>query len=75
MVYTMVLEAIAERIESSSLSLRTIYKGVVMNSEDVLNRAYGGIPKETTPNFNFDIVPAWRGFKYYWYKLIRKFTR
>ena len=46
-----------------------------MNSEDVLNRAYGGIPKETTPNFNFDIVPAWRGFKYYWYKLIRKFTR
>jgi hypothetical protein len=46
-----------------------------MKSDDVLNRAYGGIPKETTPNINFDILPTWRGIKYYWLKIVRKFTR
>ena len=43
-------------------------------SEDVLNRAYGNFSKEVTPVINFDIT-IFRGFKYYWYTLIRKVTR
>ena len=50
-------------------------KGVIMSkSEDVINRAYGHIVKEVNPTINFDIL-VFRGFKYYWYKLIRKVTR
>ena len=50
-------------------------KGVIMSkSEDVLNRAYGNFSKEVTPVISFDIL-VFRGFKYYWYKLIRKVTR
>jgi hypothetical protein len=50
-------------------------KGVSMSkSEDVINRAYGHIVKEVTPVITFDII-VFRGFKYYWYKLIRKVTR
>ena len=44
-------------------------------TDDVINRAYGHIGKEVTPMMNFDILPVFRGFKYYWYMLIRKFTR
>ena len=43
-------------------------------SEDVINRAYGHIAKEVTPTMNFDFI-VFRGFKYYWYKLVRKITR
>jgi len=43
-------------------------------SEDVINRAYGHIVKEVTPVLIFDIT-IFRGFKYYWYKLLRKVTR
>ena len=47
----------------------------MIDSKDVINRAYGGIPKETgSIQFNFDFV-GYRGVKYYWYKLVRKFTR
>ena len=47
-----------------------------MSQKDVLDRAYGSIPKEVTPGFElFDWLPTWRGVKYYWYKLIRKITR
>ncbi len=50
-------------------------KGVIMSkSEDVINRAYGHIVKEVNPAISFDIL-VFRGFKYYWYKLIRKVTR
>ena len=50
-------------------------KGVIMSkSEDVINRAYGHIVKEVNPIISFDIT-IFRGFKYYWYKLIRKVTR
>lgn len=50
--------------------------GVNMSkSEEVINRAYGHIAKELTPMINFDILPVFRGLKYYWYRLIRKFTR
>jgi hypothetical protein len=42
--------------------------------EDILNKAYGNVPKEV--GFNVDLeLPSWRGIKYYWYKLIRKITR
>jgi hypothetical protein len=43
-------------------------------SEDVLKRAYGNFSKEVIPVTNIDIT-IFRGFKYYWYKLIRKVTR
>ena len=32
-----------------------------MKSKDVLDRAYGNIPKECTPNINFKIWPTYRG--------------
>jgi hypothetical protein len=44
------------------------------NSKDVINRAYGGIPKEVGTMFIFDFIP-FRGIKYYYYKLVRKVTR
>jgi hypothetical protein len=44
-------------------------------SEDVLNRAYGHISKEVTPVIEFNLYPTWRGIKYYYIMLIRKFTR
>jgi hypothetical protein len=45
------------------------------DSKDVINRAYGGIPKEAgVLVFDFDFI-TFRGVKYYWYKLVRKFTR
>jgi hypothetical protein len=40
--------------------------------EDVINRAYGNVPKEIGYNGNWDVLPSLRGIKYYWYKLIRK---
>ena len=43
--------------------------------EDTLNKAYGNVPKEVGYVFDLDIVPGWRGIKYYWYKLIRRVTR
>ncbi len=50
--------------------------GVTMNKrEDVLNRAYGHISKEVTPLIEFNLYPTWRGIKYYYIMLKRKFTR
>ena len=43
--------------------------------EEIIQRAYGNMPKEVGYTFDLDFVPGWRGFKYYWYKLIRKVTR
>lgn len=43
--------------------------------EDVLNRAYGHIAKEVTPTIDFNFYPTWRGVKYYWIMLKRKFMR
>ena len=40
-------------------------------TNDTLNRAYGSIPKEVSISFNID-VPTFRGFKFYWLKLLRK---
>jgi len=44
-------------------------------TDDVLERAYGNIPRECCPNINIDFLPTPRGIKYYWLILIRKFTR
>jgi len=44
-------------------------------SEDTINRAYGNVPKEVSLfNLNLDVFP-FRGIKYYWLILKRKFTR
>jgi hypothetical protein len=40
-------------------------------ANDTLNKAYGSIPKEVSISFNIDI-PTFRGFKFYWLKLLRK---
>ena len=44
--------------------------------DDVLQRAYGSMPKEVGYTIDFfSWVPTWRGVKYYWYVLVRKITR
>ena len=45
-----------------------------MASKDTLNKAYGGIPREVGLNFEIDWI-TFRSIKYYWLKLVRKFTR
>jgi hypothetical protein len=41
-------------------------------TEDVINRAYGHIAKEVTPDITFNLYPTWRGIKYYYIMLKRK---
>jgi hypothetical protein len=43
--------------------------------QEVIDRAYGNMPKEVGFNPEMDWLPTWRGVKYYWYKLVRKVTR
>jgi hypothetical protein len=43
--------------------------------KDTLDKAYGNMPKEVGYFMDWDMLPTWRGIKYYWYKLIRKVTR
>jgi hypothetical protein len=43
--------------------------------EDVINKAYSNMPKEVGYSIDWNMLPTYRGFKYYWYKLIRKVTR
>ena len=46
-----------------------------MTTKEVLNKAYGNIPKEVGINFDMlSFIPV-RGIKYYWLVLVRKFTR
>jgi len=45
-----------------------------MSNKDVIEKAYGNIPKEVNYGFHVDIIP-FRGVKYYWLRLIRFFTR
>jgi hypothetical protein len=45
------------------------------HQDEVLQKAYGNMPKEVGVNLDMDWLPTWRGVKYYWYKLIRKVTR
>jgi hypothetical protein len=46
-----------------------------MKVNETINKAYGNVPKEITPYFELDWIPTSRGVKYYWLKLVRKFTR
>jgi hypothetical protein len=46
-----------------------------MSVKDTLDRAYGSIPKETTPYLEIDWLPTFRSVRYYWLMLVRKFTR
>ena len=43
--------------------------------DSVIERAYGHIPREVGYYAEWGYMPAWRGFKYYWFKLKRKLTR
>ena len=45
-----------------------------MKPDETLQKAYGNVPKEVGFTANFDFI-TWRGFKYYWYKLLRKVIR
>jgi hypothetical protein len=40
-------------------------------AEDVLNKAYGSIPKEVGFYHDYFDIPV-RGLKYYWLRLIRR---
>jgi hypothetical protein len=42
--------------------------------KETIQKAYGNVPKEVMPVFDFDISP-FRSVKYYWLLLVRKFTR
>ena len=47
-----------------------------MTQKEILDRAYGSIPKEVGISQTvFDWVPTGRGIKYFWIKIIRFFTR
>jgi hypothetical protein len=46
-----------------------------MKPDETINKAYGNVPKEVGFFWDMDFIPTWRGFKYYWYKLLRKVTR
>lgn len=43
--------------------------------DEVLTRAYGHCAKEFTFSLDLDVIPVYRGVKYYFYKLLRWFTR
>jgi len=43
--------------------------------QSVINRAYAHIPREVNLSFDVNFIPTFRGVKYYWYLLVRKFTR
>jgi hypothetical protein len=45
-----------------------------MKPKQVLEKAYGSVPTEVGFTADFDIM-SFRGFKYYYLKLIRFFTR
>jgi hypothetical protein len=46
-----------------------------MSRKDILDKAYGSVPKEVGLNFDVAWLPSPRGFKYYYLKLVRYFTR
>ena len=76
LVYIADLKSAGASHPGSSPGSRTIYRRNCMSKqEEIIQRAYGNMPKEVGYTFDLDFVPGWRGFKYYWYKLIRKVTR
>ena len=45
-----------------------------MSSKQVINQAYGHIPRDLPGQFAFELAPL-RGMRYYFLKFLRKFTR
>jgi hypothetical protein len=46
-----------------------------MTTNEIIEKAYGNIPKEVGMSFDLSWIPTPRGVKYYWLVLVRKFTR
>jgi hypothetical protein len=47
-----------------------------MSIKDTIHKAYGSIPKEVGLNISsWDGVPTFRGIRYYWKVLVRKFRK
>jgi len=46
-----------------------------MSRKDIFDKAYGSIPREIGIAVDLNWIPTYRGFKFYWYKLLRKITR
>jgi hypothetical protein len=46
-----------------------------MTTNEVIEKAYGNIPKEVGINFETLAFMPSRSIKYYWILLVRKFTR
>lgn len=46
-----------------------------MSSKETIDKAYGNMPKEVGINLDINWMPTRRGFKFYWLKLVRAFTR
>ena len=59
----------------SSPTQGTINRSKCMKTNEVLDRAYGHIPRDCTPNFDISILPVYRGFRYHWLIFLRKFLR
>ena len=75
-VDTQDLKSCAAGHASSILASRTNNRRSCMSKQqEVIDRAYGNMPKEVGFSVNWEFIPSWRGLKYYWYKLIRKVTR
>ena len=76
-VYSADLKSAAlKRHPGSTPGTRTNYRRSCMSKQkDVINRAYGNVPKEIGYWYDWNFVPSWRGVRYYWHKLIRKVTR
>ena len=76
LVDTRDLKSLAARCPGSTPGTRTNNRRNCMSKqEEIIQRAYGNMPKEIGYNADWSILPGWRGIKYYWYKLIRKITR
>ena len=66
-----------QSIAGSSPAITTKFKlrGIIMSRKETLDKAYGNIPSEVGFSIEMNLLPGWRGIKYYWYKLIRRATR
>ena len=64
-----------EDVDSSNLFTRSKLKEDAMTRKDVINKAYGSIPKEPIPLLGMDWIPSHRGIRYYFIRLKRLITR
>ena len=64
-----------EDVDSSNLFTRSTIQGDAMTRKEVIDKAYGSIPKEPLPYFDLDWIPTSRSIRYYLLRLKRFFTR